>query len=789
MMKHKEFCIFLKRENKIFATSQVNTNYPPFIEKTIWIDSIAKLYILLLYQFSYSMPRKKRRTRSSTRIRLTRFHIGALLLIAGALYFFSQHMAAESPIFTILSYPTHQVFGATWSAVFFALLLLFGLITLLFPRYYSKALFKFGFVILVLVCGIVNFEILDLGLGEIAQTTETMNTTIKSHGWRLWYLTLRGTDRLFGGATQASKLFIIAMLVATLIYMAVFYKLKLPSFQVEMVKDRYERASKAVAKAKKKVRKTTEDTSDITHTKENLPVSSDTSSSHTEAQTLKSLIKDKLGKKIQKKEDTQAIKQLHISFPKDKPTFDSSLLTIDVDTWPSVDEERLYKKAQAIKSKLAEFNISVDIEWFNVWPTVLQIKIKPHAWVKVSKIENLKKDLALWMRTKSLRVLAPIPWSDSVWIELPNPNPQMVRFREVIEWLQFTKEMSDNFTNLTIGKGIDGNHVVKSLETMPHLLVAWATGSGKSVWVNGFISSLIYQNTPSELKFIMVDPKQVELGIYEGIPYLMAPIITQADKAVKVLKWAVDYMEERYTLLKKTKVRHLNEYNAKVSDKEKMYRLVIIIDELADLMMTGNKKDTETYITRIAQKARAVGIHLILATQRPSVNVITWLIKANVPTRIAFGVVSQIDSRTILDVKWAEDLVGKWDLLYTDPKTKFPIRVQWPFISTTETEKMVQAINDKYMSNLTQQDIYHPEIMRILENKPEYGGAWSVSDDDEALILQAMDIISKKRKASATMLQRTLWVWFPRAARLIDILEERWIVWPQEWAKPREIYI
>jgi S-DNA-T family DNA segregation ATPase FtsK/SpoIIIE len=366
----------------------------------------------------------------------------------------------------------------------------------------------------------------------------------------------------------------------------------------------------------------------------------------------------------------------------------------------------------------------------------------------------------------------------------------MVRLREVLGGLEFTKSMQDNLTNMTIGKWIDGGHVVKSLQKMPHALVAGATGSGKSVWVNCFITSLIYQNSPSELKFIMVDPKQVELGMYEWIPYLLAPIITEPDKAVKVLKWAVDYMEQRYKLLKDAKVRNLIEYNDKQTWSAKLYRLVVIIDELADLMMTGNKKDTETYIARIAQKARAVWIHLILATQRPSVNVIKGLIKANVPTRIAFGMVSQIDSRTVLDQKGAEDLVGKWDLLYSDPKNKFPSRVQGPYISTGETEDIINAIKKKYMEGLTEADIYHPEIMRILENKGEYAGAgWDVSSDDEDLIEQAMEIIAVKRKASATMLQRTLSIWFPRAARILDILEERWVVGPQEWAKAREIFI
>jgi len=588
---------------------------------------------------------------------------------------------------------------------------------------------------------------------------------------------------------MATKVLVIGMLIALVIAIIIYYKIKLPSFALEIVKDRYERTATAIKNKKNKKsvsnEKRIEPSSTKAYTMDTvLPITR----TH-EDQTLKSIIKDKIKKKIQKKDDARTLQQLHINFPKDKPSFDSTLLTKDPETTVTVSEEWLYEKSQAIKNKLAEFNIDVSIEWFNVGPTVLQIKIKPPAGIKISKIENLKKDLSLALRTKSLRILAPIPGTDSVGIEIPNPKPQMVRLREVIEWLEFTKAINKSFTNLAIGKGIEGNHIVKPLEKMPHLLVAGATGSGKSVGINDFITSLIYQNTPSELKFIMVDPKQVELGIYEWIPYLLAPIITKPDKAVKVLKRAVNFMEERYSLLKEKKVRNLDEYNKKVSDKEKMYRLVIIIDELADLMMSGNKKDTESYITRIAQKARAVGIHLILATQRPSVNVITGIIKANIPTRIAFGVVSQIDSRTIIDVKWAEDLVGKWDLLYTDPSSKYPIRVQAPFISTGETEDIVRAINDKYMSNLTENDIYHPEIMRILESKWEYAWPGDVSDADEELISQAIDIIARTRKASATMLQRKLGIWFPRAARLIDVLEERGIVGPQEGAKAREILI
>ncbi len=644
---------------------------------------------------------------------------------------------------------------------------------------------------MMIISSILNFELIGQNISD--WTSQGIRTMVEQHGGWLWYLGILWADYLFGGSANAIKWFFIVALLATLIAIALYYKITIPSIKFESMRSSYEwvkKTAKATASKTSKVAKASA-AAGSTRLIEKEVVDNATDDARTK-ETLKSMIKEKLNRKVQSKQEIEEVKEMYINFPTDKPTYSIDLLekweTQDV----TVDEERLLIKAQSIKSKLAEFGIDVDIEWFNIGPTVMQIKIKPQAGIKVSKIENLKKDLALWLKTKSLRVLAPIPGTDSVGIEIPNPKPQMVRLGDSFGSIEYTRELKDNWTNLIIGKGIWWEQVVKSLEKMPHLLVAGATWSGKSVWVNWFIASLMYQNTPSELKFIMVDPKQVELWIYEGIPYLLSPIITQPDKAVKILKRSVKHMDERYKMLKDLKVRNLDEYNAKVTDeKDKMYRIVIIIDELADLMMSGNKKDTENYIARIAQKARAVGMHLILATQRPSVNVITGLIKANIPTRISFGVVSQIDSRTILDMKWAEDLVGKWDLLYLDPKTKYPLRIQWPFLDTPETEEIVNSIKEKYMSNLTEADIYHPEIMNILENKWSgiAGAGGDVSDSDEELIEQAITIIAQTRKASATMLQRKLGIWFPRAARLIDILEERWIVWPQEWAKAREILV
>lgn len=414
----------------------------------------------------------------------------------------------------------------------------------------------------------------------------------------------------------------------------------------------------------------------------------------------------------------------------------------------------------------------------------MQIKIKPEEGIKISAIEGLSNDIKLSLKSKSLRIIAPIAGTDMIGIQIPNPKPNMVRLGDVLSTEDFGTLMKKTTTNLSLGKGIDGSVQIKPLEAMPHLLVAGATGSGKSVGINDFIVSLMFQNTPAELKFLMVDPKQVELEMYSGLPYLLAPIVYDSGKAIKLLQWTVEEMEKRYSTLKDERVRNLDEYNERMEKegKEKMYRIVFIIDEMADMMLSSsaNRKEVENCINRLAAKARAVGIHLILATQRPSVNVITGLIKANIPTRIAFGVVSEVDSRTILGRKGAEDLVGKGDMLYMDPSTKFPIRIQAPFVSTEEIERVVSQLRNKYMQNLTEEDIYHPEIIAALESKLETakgvfaGGGDATSDDD--LVNQAMQVIAETRKASATLLQRKLNIGFARAARIMDILEERGII-------------
>ena len=501
----------------------------------------------------------------------------------------------------------------------------------------------------------------------------------------------------------------------------------------------------------------------------------------------KNILKDKIKKKITEK--IEETKKIDISYPKDKPTFSVDILEIWEST-PQVDENELIFKAQELQKKLQEFNIPVEIAGYEIWPTVIQFKIKPAEGVKVSSIEKLKKDLALALRS-NIRILAPIPGTEYVWIEIPNPDSKIVYLSEILWSSEFISSMNKYLTNLSIWKTISWKLFFQPLEKMPHLLVAGQTWSGKSVAINDFIISLLYQNTPAELRFIMVDPKQVELWLYDGIPHLLAPIITEPEKALRALKWAVDVMNRRYAKLKELKVRNIYEYNEKVDEKDKMSRIVIIVDELADLMMSWNKKEVEHNIARIAQMARAVWMHLILATQRPSVNVITGLIKANIPTRIAFWVVSQVDSRTILDRSWAEDLIWKWDLLFVSPDYKYPIRIQAPYVSTSDTEKVIEVIKNKYLPDgATSEDIYDKELLDQLEwNKPESTYSWWWAWDDEELIQQAIEIIQQTRKASITLLQRRLKIWFARAARLMDELEERWIVGPQEWSKPREILI
>jgi len=452
------------------------------------------------------------------------------------------------------------------------------------------------------------------------------------------------------------------------------------------------------------------------------------------------------------------------------------------------DENEIRRKEIEIQEKLLQFKIEVDMEWYQVWPTVIQYRLKPKSWVKLQKIVNLKQDLTLALHAKNIRIQAPIPGLWVVWVEVPNDNRQPVWLKEVIESREFNSRKHE--IPIALWKDVSGNVVVWDLTKMPHLLVAWQTGSGKSVWINGFILSILYKFSPSELKLIMIDPKKVELSIYNGIPHLLTPVISNPDKALNSLKWCVAEMLRRYDLATKAKARNLKEFNAKVSKAEKLPYIVMVIDELADLMMSGNKKEVEGSIARVAQMARAVWIHLIIATQRPSVDVITWLIKANIPSRIAFTVASQIDSRTVLDKMWAEDLLWRWDMLYYPTGNMWPERVQWVLVEVNEVEAVVNQIkltvDPDVLKNLQIDEIVNWKSKlegSILENYK-----WE-QDEDPEVIEKAIQVVKESKKGSTSLIQRKLWLGYARAAKVLDILEELWVVGPSNGSKPREVYV
>lgn len=725
---------------------------------------------------------------------LNKYNVSITLIILGFLYFFSLFFAQGSPVFKFLTEYASIAFGEIGLNIFFFLAIASGILILI-RWYLMSSLLKQSALIMVFVSAILNFSILD------SEWSLASNVNSFSESW--WFLSrplLRGLNNMFWGQTNAIKILIIILFILVIIWILYSRNFSIPRIKVNMKKyERPERTKSTKTTDTVSSRKENKETNKKTykyHNENNTSNNSNTNTNSTSSSGTSGIMKSIIKQKItQKEKELEVQKRPKIHFSGDKPTFPANLIQRGQGK-VELPEAFLLEKSDGLQNKLSEFNVPVSVEGFDIWPSIIQLKIKPDTGIKIANIENLANDIKLSMKSKSLRIVAPIPWTEYVGIQIPNPKPVMVKLGEILESPEFQwtvkKEYQEKHGSsvLALGKGIDGQTIVKSLDEMPHLLIAGATGSGKSVGVNDFILSLMYQNTPAELKFLMIDPKQVELELYSGLPYMLWPIISDSEKALKLLKWAVMEMERRYTLLKEKRVKNIKEYNERlISDK--MFRIVIVIDELADMMMHKNKKEVEICITRIAQKARAVGMHLIVATQRPSVNVITGLIKANIPTRIAFGVVSEIDSRTILGRKGAEDLLGKWDLLYIDPKTKRPIRIQAPFIATNEIENIVKTLKNKYMQGLSEDDIYNPEIIQALEDKLETISWWTWSWwwSDEELVQQAIQIISQTRKASATMLQRKLNVGFARAARIMDILEERGIIWPQDWARPREILI
>lgn len=436
--------------------------------------------------------------------------------------------------------------------------------------------------------------------------------------------------------------------------------------------------------------------------------------------------------------------------------------------------------ARAIQETFDNFSIGVEMEGANIGPRVTQYTLKPPSGTKLTKITALEDNIKLDLAATSIRMEAPIPGTKLVGIEVPNQKSATVRLSSILESNDWKEQKSA--LSFAIGRDIGGKPVLADLAKMPHLLVAGQTGSGKSVMINTILTSLLYRNSPADLKLILVDPKQVELKPYEDIPHLLTNVITEPEKCISALKWTVAEMERRYKALSDVRVRNIVEYN-NLKKEEGMPYIVVVIDELADLMMMA-ARDVESLIVRIAQKARAVGIHLILATQRPSVNVITGLIKANVPARIAFTTVSQVDSRTIIDQVGAEKLLNMGDMLLSTADMPKPKRVQGALIEDGETHKVTDFIRAQRGPQ------YDDEVVSLPVQLDGRGGVVAdVDSADEPMFQQAVEVVVQARKASTSLLQRRLRIGYGKAARLIESMEEQGIIGPADGSRPREVLV
>lgn len=470
---------------------------------------------------------------------------------------------------------------------------------------------------------------------------------------------------------------------------------------------------------------------------------------------------------------------------KEKYTFPTiDLLALNNDSkMNNADKKELLENAGKLERTLKSFGVDAEILQVTKGPSVTRFEIQPKAGIKVSKIVNLSDDIALGLAAGGIRMEAPIPGKSAIGIEVPNKKQTPVYFREIIESKEFKESKAK--VACALGKDITGKSIVADLSAMPHLLIAGATGSGKSVCINTLIVSILYKYSPEEVKLLMVDPKVVELNVYNGIPHLLIPVVTEPKKAAGALNWAVNEMNKRYKLFAETGVRNIGSYNnfvERTKTGEKLPYIVIIVDELADLMMVC-PHDVEDSICRLAQMARAAGMHLVLATQRPSVDVITGVIKANIPSRISFAVSSQIDSRTILDSSGAEKLLGRGDMLFSPIGESNNLRVQGAFISEEEVEQVVNHIKE---SEDEVDTAFEEEILEHI-NSASIGGEGGSSEDRDELLDEAIQIVVESGQVSASFIQRRLKVGFNRAARIMEQLEDMGIISKRDGNKPRQV--
>lgn len=449
----------------------------------------------------------------------------------------------------------------------------------------------------------------------------------------------------------------------------------------------------------------------------------------------------------------------------------------------SVDHELLQKQSVLLEQKLSDFGVQGKVTAVLPGPVITRFELEPAPGVKINKVVNLTDDLALALKALSVRIIAPIPGKAAIGIELPNAVREVVVFKDIVGAPVFQK--STAMLTIALGKDIVGNPVVADLETMPHLLIAGATGTGKSVALNTMISSVLYKATPENVKFIMIDPKRIELSTYDGIPHLITPVVTDMKLATNALFWAVREMERRYKLLSEKKVRNIKQYNSKVAKEtpaegeapaEKLPYIVVVIDELADLMMVSSR-DVEVALARLAQMARAAGVHLIIATQRPSVDVLTGVIKANFPTRLSFQVSSKIDSRTIIDSNGAETLLGNGDMLFLPPGTAKLQRIHGAYISDEEVSQIIEFLKAQK----------EPEYDHGVVESPEPEKGENGEEDYDERYDEAVALVTRTGQASISMVQRHLRIGYNRAARIIEMMEKEGIVGPSDGVKPREV--
>ncbi|MBF0243281.1 MAG: DNA translocase FtsK [Desulfamplus sp.] len=453
-----------------------------------------------------------------------------------------------------------------------------------------------------------------------------------------------------------------------------------------------------------------------------------------------------------------------------------------------IDHHGIRRDAELLEKKLGYFGIKGEVMGVSPGPVITTFEYRPEPGIKISKIVNLADDLALALSAFSIRIVAPIPGKDVMGIEIPNIKKSIVPFIDIVTSQDFINSKSK--VPICLGKDIVGNPVVVELDRMPHLLIAGATGTGKSVGLNAMITSILYKSSPEEVKFLMVDPKRIELSFYNDIPHLLTPVITDMKKATLALQWLVREMDRRYSLLAKSQVRHIEQYNQKIKngvgqhiadfeEQEPLPYIVVIIDELADLMMTASR-DIEFSLTRLAQMARAAGIHLILATQRPSVDVLTGIIKANFPTRISFQVSSKTDSRTIIDSNGAETLLGNGDMLFVPPGSSRVTRVHGTYLSEDELLEITSFLKAQG----------RPEyVLDVITETDEEPPQETMDDDYDDKYNEALEFVISTKQASISGIQRALRVGYNRAARIIDIMEKRGIVGPSDGVKPRRVIV